>query len=379
MTRLEQFVQCPYAHFIRYGLQLSEREQYDVSGLDHGNLFHHAMEHFSHRLEQENREWQDLTEEEAESLARECMEYSVAHYQGRKYFQSHRTEFMIRRLKHELTNSVWAMWRQMKEGDFHQFYAEKQFSGRGEKGLRALSIPLEHDHEINLRGVMDRVDLCRAPEGELVKIVDYKSSDSLDLSLAQVYHGLQMQLVAYMSATRELVQRERPGRQVIPAAMLYYAMKEKNLEWKQEDEASRRLRVLESMKCKGYVNREPSVVKHLDRTVVNGEELVPVAASPLFPIEVDKAGEYKKKSQVLSTEQFERLMEHTRQKMKECGNRILAGEIADRPYSFENRSGCDYCGYRSICGREKKRQKDGVRSMEAMSDEEVWEVLNERD
>lgn len=379
VTRLEQFVQCPYAHFIRYGLQLSEREQYDVSGLDHGNLFHHAMEHFSHRLEQENREWQDLTEEEAESLARECMEYSVAHYQGRKYFQSHRTEFMIRRLKHEVTNSVWAMWRQMKEGDFHQFYAEKQFSGRGEKGLRALSIPLEHDHEINLRGVMDRVDLCRAPEGELVKIVDYKSSDSLDLSLAQVYHGLQMQLVAYMSATRELVQRERPGRQVIPAAMLYYAMKEKNLEWKQEDEASRRLRVLESMKCKGYVNREPSVVKHLDRTVVNGEELVPVAASPLFPIEVDKAGEYKKKSQVLSTEQFERLMEHTRQKMKECGNRILAGEIADRPYSFENRSGCDYCGYRSICGREKKRQKDGVRSMEAMSDEEVWEVLNERD
>lgn len=379
VTRLEQFVQCPYAHFVRYGLQLSEREQYEVSGLDRGNIFHHAMEHFSHRLEQENREWQDLTEEEMRSLAEECMEYSVERYQGRKYFQSHRTEFMIKRLKHELANSVWAMWHQMKEGDFHQLYAEKRFSGRGEEGLRALCIPLEQGHEINLRGVMDRVDLCSTPEGEMVKIVDYKSSDSLDLSLAQVYHGLQMQLVAYMSATRELVQRNSPDRQVIPAAMLYYTMKEKNLEWKKEDEQSRRIRALEAMKSKGYVNREPSVVKHLDSTVVNGEELVPVSASSLFPIEVDKAGEYKKKSQVMSTEQFELLMAHTRRKMTECGNQILAGEISDRPYSFENRSGCDYCEYRSVCGRENKQQKNGVRRMENMSDEEVWEVLDERD
>lgn len=379
VTRLEQFVQCPYAHFVCYGLKLSEREQYEVSGLDHGNIVHHAMEHFSHRLEQENREWQDLTEEEARGLAEECIEYSVERYQGRKYFQSHRTEFMIKRLKHELTNSVWAMWYQMKEGDFRQLYAEKRFSGWGEEGLRALRISLERGHEINLRGVMDRVDLCSTPEGELVKIVDYKSSDFLDLSLAQVYYGLQMQLVAYMSATKELIQRNNPDRQVIPAAMLYYTMKEKNLEWKKEDEQSRQTRALEAMKCKGYVNREPSVVKHLDSTVVNGEELVPVAASSLFPIEVDKAGEYKKKSQVMSTEQFELLMEHTRRKMTECGNRILAGEISDSPYIFENQSGCDCCKYWSICGRENKKQKNSVRRLETMSDEEVWEVLDERD
>ena len=375
VTRLEQFVKCPFAHFARYGLMLAEREQYEISGLDHGNIFHKAMEHFSHELERENREWQDLTEKEAGELADRCMDYAVEHYQGQKYFQSYRSAFMTRRLKSELTHSVWAMWHQMKEGDFHQLYTEKRFSGRGEEGLRALRIPLK-DGEINLRGVIDRVDICPAPEGNLIKIIDYKSSDSTDLSLAQVYHGLQMQLVTYLSAARELVRRETGG-EVIPAAMLYYAMKEKNLEWRSEEEGTRQMRALEQMKCKGYVNAEPSVVKHLDHGLVNGDELVPAVSSPVVPVESDKGGSYSKKSHVLSTEQFELLMEHTREKIEECGNRILAGEIEAKTYAFASYNGCQYCPYGSVCGREN--QKDDICTMDDMSDEEVWEVLHERD
>lgn len=377
VTRLEQFVQCPFAHFARYGLQLAEREQYEISGLDHGNMFHHAMEHFSHELERTGREWQDLTEEEARELAGQCMDYAVDRYRGRKYFQSHRTEFMTRRLKNELTHSVWAMWHQMKEGDFRQLYAEKHFSGQGEDGLSALRIPIREGGEVSLRGVIDRVDICSTPQGDLVKIVDYKSSDSVDLSLAQVYHGLQMQLVTYLAAAKELVQKREGHREVIPAAMLYYAMKEKNLEWRQEEEEARQKRAIEQMKCKGYVNEEPSVVKHLDHGMVNGDELVPAVASPVVPVESDQAGSYSKKSHVLSTEQFDLLMAHTREKMAECGGRILEGEIEASPYTFGSRSGCDYCPYGSVCGREN--QKASTRVLEDMSDEEVWEVLREQD
>ncbi len=378
VTRLEQFVQCPFAHFARYGLSLSEREQYEISRLDHGNIFHHAMEHFSHELERANKEWQDLSENEAKELASLSIDYAVERYQGKKYFQSRRTEFMTRRLKNELTHSVWGMWHQMREGDFHQRYTEKHFSGRGEDGLQALRIPLGEEREISLSGVIDRVDVCSSsPEGELIKIVDYKSSDFMELSLAQVYYGLQMQLVTYMAAAEELVQRENGGRNAIPAAMLYYAMKEKNMEWQAEDENTRQMRALEQMKCKGYVNCEPSVVKHLDRSMVNGDELVPAQTSLLFPVESDKEGEYKKKSHVLSTEQFDLLMTHTRKKMAECGERILAGETDASPYAFGRNTGCDYCPFGSVCGREN--QKNGLRRMEEMSDEEVWEVLHERD
>lgn len=378
VTRIEQFVKCPFAHFIRYGLRLRERQQYEISSLDRGNVFHQAMEHFSHELEREDREWQDLTEEEAVSLAAECVDYAVERYQGQKYFQSGRTLFMTKRLKNEIKHSVWALWHQMQEGDFHQHYTEKHFSGRGEQGVFALRVPLKDGAEISLNGVIDRVDVCSVPEGKLIKIVDYKSGDYVELSLAEVYHGLQMQLPTYMAAAKELIQREQGG-EVIPAAMLYYAMKEKNLDWKEEDEESRRRRALEQMKCKGYVNANPVVVKCLDHGMVNGGELVPASASALFPIEADKVGNYTKKSQVMSTEQFELLMRHTRKKMAESGEQILAGEIGASPSCFEGKDACEYCQFGSVCGQEKEVLKDTVRVMENLSDEEVWEVLDEQD
>ena len=349
ITRLEQFVRCPYAHFIRYGLHLKDRERFEVNELDHGNIFHKSLEHFSHELEKMEKEWQELTEEEAEELAVKSVDYAAERYAGRKYYQTKRTEFMIRRMKNELTNSVWAMWRQMKAGDFHQFYAEKHFSGRGEDGLDALRIPLTDGGEINLSGVIDRVDISSAPDGELVKIVDYKSSDR-ELSLAQIYHGLQMQLVTYMAATKELLQKEKPGRDIIPAAMLYYTVKEKNLEWKPETEEQHRERLLESMQSKGYVNADQIVQKCLD-------------------------SEYP---HMLSTAQFEILMQYTREKMADCGEKIMSGEIEAAPYAYDGRSGCDYCNLRSVCGMDHESRRSQSRVMEDMEEEEVWEVLHEQ-
>ncbi len=350
VTRLEQFVKCPYAHFVRYGLCLEERERFEISGVDHGNIFHKSLENFSHELERAGKEWQDLTEEEARQLARKSIDYATERYEGRKYFQSKRTEFMLRRLKNELVHSVWAMWRQMKMGDFHQHYTEKRFSGRGEDGLQALRIPLSGVNEITLHGVIDRVDVSSTEEGEFVKIVDYKSSDYVELSLPQVYHGLQMQLVTYMAAAKELLQRERPQRDIIPAAMLYYAIKEKNLEWKKETEEQHEERLLESMQSKGYVNAAPEVQELLEH-------------------------EYP---HTLSTQRFEQLMRHTREKMAECGEKIMAGEIEAAPYAYAGSSGCDYCDYRGICGMEAEEERAHAHVLEDLQDEEIWEVLHER-
>lgn len=350
VTRLEQFVKCPYAHFIRYGLGLSERKLYTISGLDHGNIFHKAMEHFSHELEKQEKEWQDLTENEARELAGRSIDYATERYEGMKYYQSKRTEFMIRRMKNELTRSVWAMWHQMREGEFHQLYTEKYFSGRGENALDALCIPLSSGNEINLRGVIDRVDVSSYENSELVKVVDYKSSDGMDLSLAQVYYGLQMQLVTYMAATKELLQKERPGREIVPAAMLYYAIKEKNLEWKRETEEQYEERILKSMQSKGYVNTDSEVQDRLAGTYPN----------------------------TLSTMQFDWLMSHTREKMAECGEQIMQGGMEAAPYVYEGRSGCDYCDFREICGIEKNNKREQSRVLEPIDEEEIWRKLHER-
>ena len=47
VTRLESYAACPYRYFCDYGLRLADREAYEVSAIDIGNLFHRAMEYFS--------------------------------------------------------------------------------------------------------------------------------------------------------------------------------------------------------------------------------------------------------------------------------------------------------------------------------------------
>ena len=46
VTRLEQFASCACAHFLRYGLKLSDREEYEFEALDLGNIAHQALERF---------------------------------------------------------------------------------------------------------------------------------------------------------------------------------------------------------------------------------------------------------------------------------------------------------------------------------------------
>jgi len=140
-----------------------------------------------------------------------------------------------------------------------------------------------------------------------------------------------------------------------------------------ESEEEYEKRVLDSMKCKGYVNEEPEIIGHLDKSVVNGGELIPGQKSGVVPVAVDKKGLLKKNSGALSTKDFETLIAHTKEKMKECGKAILDGKIEAIPYVYEDNDGCTYCPYGSVCGHESK--KDGVREMKKMSDDEVWEAL----
>lgn len=377
VTRLEQFARCPYAHFIIFGLGLREREQYSIAPFDYGNVFHSAMEHLSHRLEEEDRSWQDLTEEEIQELAGICIDHAVEEYKGKMFHQSKRTEFMIHRMKRIIQSAVWGIWRQMKEGSFQQTASEQKFTAKDD--LETLQIPLEENRKMVLGGQIDRVDTCQSGEERLIRIIDYKSGANT-LSLDKVYHGLQLQLMVYMAAAMELEEKKHPGTKSVPAAMLYYQMKQPELAWLPESEPERRERVLKELRCTGYVNEEPEVLEKIDRNIAAGGNVIPGSSSSVVPVDITKTkGTFSQYSHVLSTEEFEKLMEHTRKKLEEFGNRIYDGEIGAAPYRMGRECGCDHCGLRGVCGVEDKTLVSCARSLAQMKEEEVWEVLYGRD
>ncbi len=376
VTRLEQFARCPYAYYLLFGLGLREREQYSVEAFDYGNVFHRAMEHFSHKLEEQGRKWQDLKEEEVRAMAGECVDYAVEGYKGRMFHQSKRVEFMIIRMKRVMENTVWGIWKQMKEGDFYQIYSEKKFLAQD--GLEALKISLGGGKDLVLGGQIDRVDTCEREDERLVKIIDYKSG-SRDLSLDKIYYGIKLQLITYMSAAMELLEKDGAEKKTVPAAMLYYPMKEPELPWQEESEEERKDRAFEAMKCTGYVNGAADILEKMDAAVAENGEKIPGSKSQVIPVAVKKDGDFSSTSRVMTTEQFQALMAHTRKKMQEFGERIFSGEIAAEPYYLRSECGCDTCHLNAVCGVEKKEISARRREYPDMSEEEIWEALHEKD
>ena len=87
--------------------------------------------------------------------------------------------------------TIWALAEQVKKGDFEPAGFEVSFSAID--NLKAMRIRLSEDEELQLKGRIDRLDLCRDEDYVYVKIIDYKSG-STSFDLAALYYGLQLQL-----------------------------------------------------------------------------------------------------------------------------------------------------------------------------------------
>lgn len=97
---------------------------------------------------------------------------------------------------------------------------------------------------MKLLGRIDRVDTVESEGKIFVKIVDYKSGNK-KFDIAALYYGLQLQLVLYMNAAVEQEKKRHPGKEVVPAAMLYYHVADDCLETETElteEEINRKIR-----------------------------------------------------------------------------------------------------------------------------------------
>lgn len=78
---------------------------------------------------------------------------------------------------------------------------------------------------MRLRGKIDRVDLYEDEEHVYVKVIDYKTGAKA-FQLGEMYHGLQLQLIVYLNAVMEMEEQKHPEKEIVPAGIFYYQMKD---------------------------------------------------------------------------------------------------------------------------------------------------------
>ena len=364
-TRLELFAQCACAHFMAYGLELKERARYEFSPMDMGNVLHSGLESFAKKMHQRGLSWTALDEAQMDEMAEDCVEEVVSYYGNTVLKSSARNEYMVSRVKRMMKRTIWALTKQMEQGAFTPSRFEVSFAMAD--SLESINIALSKEEKMKLLGRIDRVDTCEEEDKVLVKVIDYKSGNT-SFDLLALYHGLQLQLVLYMNAAMELEQRNHPDKQVVPAGIFYYNIKDPVVEKvEEEDPEALNRRILKELRMNGLASSDRGVLEKLDENLsANG------TSSLCVPVTINKDGSLSRNSSAVSPEQFRLISNYVNQKMKEIGRRILAGEAETQPYEMGKRNACQYCPYKGACGFDEKTAGYHYRRLNPLKPEEIW-------
>ena len=340
-TRLERFSACAFAHFLQYGLRLSERAEYEFKAMDMGNVMHQALEDFAKELVRRGLDWAQLTDELREEIADACLDKVCADYGNTVLKSSARNEYMIERTRRILKRTVWALQKQLENSDFRPEGFEVKIGG----------------------GRIDRVDVMEEGDRVWVRVIDYKTGNT-SFDLVYLYHGLQLQLMVYLDGALRAEKKKYPDKEVLPAGVFYYNIKDPMIQEKIDADVEELSgKIQKELKMNGLVEAEPEMVQKMDKSLLS------------IPVAFNKDGSFRKGSAVAGREQFRALNRYVKEKNADIQESLLSGIPMVAPYEIDRKNACTYCPYGTVCGFDRKLPGYEFRHLKNFTDDELWRAL----
>ncbi|MBP5294705.1 MAG: PD-(D/E)XK nuclease family protein, partial [Lachnospiraceae bacterium] len=334
----EKYAECPYGHFLKYGLKLNDRAQYEVTTADLGTVLHDSIDEIFKRTK-DGANWYELEGEELDELIRDVVREKLDETNNGIFTESARMRGQYDRIIRIVTRTLKTLAEQWKAGSYTETKTELSF-GNERKELPGLTIPLSDGRRLALKGRIDRVDTLRDGENIYVKIIDYKSS-ARALDATKVWHGLQLQLPLYLKAAIEMEEREHPGANVIPGGLYYYGISDP-IQTPESGQDTEEL-IRKALAMQGLTNADPDAVAKLDREP-HGMVVKNIKANN------DGSLSKSAESVMASGEEIRAIGEFARKKAKELAESVISGVIPVRPYAYGSERGCTFCSFRGICG-----------------------------
>lgn len=366
VSRLERYVECPFAYYVQYGLKAKERKIFKLSSPDIGTFMHKVIDDFSEEVEKSGMHWGDLSKEWCEKNINISVDKIVNETSGSILNSSARYRYLMERLKKVLLRAVWLIVNHMKKSGFEPLGYEMVFGEDGD--FPPMEITLSDGQKVSLIGRIDRVDKLIADEGVFYRIIDYKSGNK-DFKLSDVYYGLQIQLITYLDAIINAgnSEKELPS---LPAGILYFKLQDpiikgnKNLTEEEIEKA-----IMKELRMKGLILQNTEIVKEMDRDLEG--------ISLIIPAEIKKDGNLSSRSSTATREQFEELREHVRNNLINTCKEMLDGEIGIKPYRKKESVPCKFCLFSAICQFDNSIESNKYNVLKELKDQEVWDKLDE--
>ncbi|MDO5095418.1 MAG: exodeoxyribonuclease V subunit gamma [Peptostreptococcaceae bacterium] len=360
-TRLRSFEECPFKHFIQYGLRAQERKEYSIQPAEMGLVLHGTVEEVVRRLKNEPTQIAEITKEQMDNLVEDYFEKSAKKLLKDYDLVESRNQFLLKRLKKTAKKIGFTSVEHMRNGEFELLAQEARFDDYAEIPPIIVKIG---EREIKLKGTIDRIDVLKDGERAFVKVIDYKTSNK-EFSLSDAYNGLDIQLMVYLSAV--LGSDKLTKTKNYPAGVFYFPVVEPILETQERSIEDLQELIKSQIKMDGIVLDEEIVLKGLDKEFDGNSK---------FKSEIYNSSAKNR----LSERQFEALMNHINHNIEKSLVEILDGEISARPViknGNKEQTGCRFCRYASIC-RFEEELGDSYRAVYKYSNEDILKKLELR-
>jgi ATP-dependent helicase/nuclease subunit B len=233
--------------------------------------------------------------------------------------------------------------------------------------LPAVTFTLRDGSEMLLTGRIDRIDTVQGEDGVYHRVIDYKSG-KITIDLPDIYHGLRLQLLAYLDVALQHA-KKLAGEEGLPGAVLYFRIHDPLVKTDggipQEEDLEKKL--LQELRMTGMVLADTAVVNLMDDGL-GGE-------SDLIPVRIKKDGTFAARSAVLTREQFELLRSFLRSQLIASGSDIIDGVVDIAPLKQGTVRSCRYCLFKPVCQFDILIEGNTYKNVPVEDRENIWRKM----
>ena len=342
VSRLETYKKCPFSYFMQYILKVFPNEEAKLNVLELGSFMHGVLEVFSKNIMERGISWQAILTDDLEEIRPEydkiLEEIIFDSIEKTLSKQKQSVKYMV--LKRKLINTmkrvIYTVAMSYNQSDFKPYDYEIEF--KDNSVFLPMEIKLNDNVTMKLIGKIDRVDFLNFRDSMYIRIVDYKSNGK-DLLIDKIKEGLSLQLITYMMAFMDNVEKNE-NIKVNPAAMVYFNLSDRlvSLSEYMSDNEKIKAEVLKRLKMNGLFVKDIELLTKMDRHFEDSSSSL---------IDITPRGLAKTTNKALEEEEFKNLCDETRVLLKDIGKEIASGNVKIAPNKKENY--CQYCQYSSTC------------------------------
>lgn len=350
-SRMDKLASCPLDFFLYYGLKARLRKEASFDAAEFGTFVHFILE----------KSVPELLGREAPCTGEESMALVEAHmgeYAEERLSQMEQTSrqrYLLSRNRGEAALLVEEISRELATTSFIPAGYEVAIGGR--QGLPPLNVQGQLGRG-SLSGFVDRADIWKGPDGDYLRIVDYKTG-SKKFDYTDLLRGSGMQMLLYLFA---LEQSGLPGLDgaLEPAGVLYLPARHSY----QSAEGPGALDAAHTPNRRsGLLLGEPAVLEAME----HGDKY------QYMPLRKTKSGlgDY-----AVSRQQLRLLEDYVKNQITRMTDQILGGGFAPDPfYRGMSHDPCHYCDFGPVCQKDPQFRKSCYHP--PVSAKEFWTLLME--